>query len=348
MTQGNKGSTLPPYSEAYPVFFFVDPVNSMFPGFSKLLREIPKVFPRSEVISTLEGRTPEEYIIPVGIVASDIYLRSPFRRRITFLIDSTALGLWSGLKFYIRRRDCFNRQALRILLRLVKYLPLERRVARAFEKVIVVSPYDAAFLASAFSVRNTDVIMNGADLPASEPARTAGFSYTLGILSYWGASAFHDVNWFIEDYLPKLRKIFPELRLVTAGRGASDELVDYFAKHGVVHMGEVSDLALFFSSIDIYVTTLRQECGILNKVLDAFAHRKIVIGLRGNMHPFLKLENGYFTYTNLKELEESIRTIARDPEKVEQMTLNAYRYILEEHDWGKNYSRLKAIVDSLA
>jgi len=339
---------LPPCSEINTVYFFVDPVNSRFPGFSKLLREMTKVFPRAEVIPTLEGRTREDFIIPVGIVASDIYLRSPFRRRISFLIDSTVLGLWSGLKFYLRRKDIFNRQALRILLRLVKYLFLERRVARAFEKVIVVSPYDAAFLASVFNVRNAEVIMNGADLPSGEPARTAGFSYTLGILSYWGASAYHDVNWFIEDYLPRLRKKFPELRLVTAGRGASDELVEYFAKHGVVHMGEVADLSSFFSSIDIYVTTLRQECGILNKVLDAFAHRKIVIGLRGNMHPFRKLENGFFTYTNLKDLEEAIRTVSMDPEKAEQMTLNAYRYILEEHDWRKNYSRLKAIVESLA
>jgi glycosyltransferase involved in cell wall biosynthesis len=334
------------YSESNLIFFFIDPVNSSLPGFSTLLKGIDNVFSHSQVISTLENRTMSDYIIPVGIVASDIYLKSPFRKRISFLVDSTVLGLLSGLKFYFRRKDIFNKQFLRIMLRLLKYLPLEWRIVRSYKKIIVVSPYDAAFIQSTFKVHNTEVIMNGADIPTHEQVRAEKFSYTLGILSYWGVGAFHDVNWFIEDYLPKLRKIFPTLRLVTAGRGASVELVDYFAKNGVEHMGEVEDLNDFFNNIDIYITTLRQECGILNKVLDAFAHKKIVVGLKGNMFAFSKLANGFFTYTSLRELEEVIRTIEKHPDIVKQMTQNAYQYILKEHHWRKNYSQLRSIVDS--
>lgn len=337
---------IPSYSDSNTIYFFIDSVNLNFPGFSKLLKGINEVFPHSQVISSLDGRSISDYIIPIGVVASNIYLKSAFQKRISFLVDSTVLSQWSGLKFYYRRKEFYNKQFLRLMLRLIKYLIIEWRIVNSYKKVIFVSPYDASFIQSIFRVNNTYVIMNGADLPGNEEIKTKAFGYTLGILSYWGAGAFHDIQWFVDDYMPELIKFFPKMKLITAGRDAPAELLAYFSQNGVVHMGAVENLNDFFSQIDIYITTVRQECGILNKVLDAFAHKKIVVGLAGNMLPFSNLKNGYFTYSNLHDLVDVIRTIEKNPSIAKAMTQRTYEYILIEHDWQKNYSKLKTLVDS--
>jgi glycosyltransferase involved in cell wall biosynthesis len=135
--------------------------------------------------------------------------------------------------------------------------------------------------------------------------------------------------------------------MITAGRGASVAMIEEFHRHGVEHVGEVGDLNDFFGNIDIFITTLRKECGILNKVLDAFAHKKIVLGLRHNMLAFKELHDGYYTYESIDEMISAIETIRNEPVLIEAMTQKAFAYIKEYHDWDKNYAVLRRMVASL-
>ena len=63
---------------------------------------------------------------------------------------------------------------------------------------------------------------------------------------------------------------YPQLKVIAAGRGADNTVKEYFDRNRIIFLGEVENLCDFFNSIDIYITTVRKECGILNKVLDAF------------------------------------------------------------------------------
>lgn len=327
-------------------YFFVDKINEKFPGFSKLISKIESVFGNVETINTLDNIEEKKIIIPLGIVASHLFLKKYKKGNIAFIIDATTLGFLSIIKFYLRRRDFFNKHLIGAILRYVKYYFIELQVINNFDKIIVVSHHDANYLRKQFKCSNIEVITNGADIPELSEKREKGFSYTLGILSYWGSGSYKDVNWFITDYLPRLKKVYPQIRLITAGRGATDETLKLFAQNGIKHLGEIDNLWDFFNDIDIYITTLRKECGILNKVLDAMAHQKAVVGLEHNMYAFKNLKNGFFTYKNFDELVSAIETIKNDQKLVDDKIKNAYEYIISNHDWINNYMQLKLLVDN--
>ena len=298
-----------------------------------------------KTITSLEGVSAGQKVIPLGIVASKIYLQKFPEGRIAFIIDSALLCFESMVKFYTKRKIFFNKHLIGAALRYVKYYFIEKKVTEKFDKVVVVSEHDASYLREKFNCSNIEVIMNGADFPDLSHKKPKEFDFTFGILSYWGAGNYHDVEWFFTDYLPKLRKIYPGAKVITAGRGADEETLQVFERNGIEHLGEIDDLWDFFNRIDIYITTLRKECGILNKVLDAMAHKKIVVGLEHNMYAFKNLKDGYFTYKNLGELVADIEMIKKDPESVQRKVNNAYQFLYENNNWTDNYQRMKSLID---
>lgn len=327
-------------------YFFVDKVNEKFPGFSKIIDKVKDVFINVKTINSLANIKDNDRIIPFGIVGSNLYLKKYKKGGIAFIMDSSTLCFLSMMRFYIRRRIFFNKHLIGATLRYVKYYFIERKVIRNFDKVIVVSEHDASYLESKFNCSNIEVITNGADFPDLSKKQSKEFTFTLGILSYWGAGNYNDVNWFFSEYLPQLKTIYPDIKIITAGRGADNYTLNLFKQHDIEHMGEIDDLWLFFNRIDIYITTLRKECGILNKVLDAMAHQKIVVGLEHNMYAFKNLKEGFFTYKNINELVQVLQTIKVNPELVESKVNNAYKFVSKHHNWVTNYQKMKTSFDT--
>jgi glycosyltransferase involved in cell wall biosynthesis len=325
--------------------FYVDKINEKFPGLSKLIFQIKLNFDNVSIINDLDEVDSYKEIIPLGTVAAHFYLKKFKKGKVAFIIDAYTLGFLSVAKFYIKRKDFFNKHLFGALLRYIKYYFIEKNIIRNFEKVIVVSEHDAFYLKKKFQCSNIEVVSNGADFPDLSLKKNKDFDFSLGILAYWGAGSIKDVNWFIEDYYPKLRNIFPEIKLITAGRGANAETLAYFKKNGIIHIGEIDSLWEFFNNIDIYITTLRKECGILNKVLDAMAHEKIVLGLNHNLYAFKNLKNGFITYNSFDELVQAIEKIRDNKIKIEEIQRNAYNYVKNHHNWQCNYNRLKDILD---
>ncbi|RYX87909.1 glycosyltransferase family 1 protein [bacterium] len=327
-------------------YFFVDKVNEKFPGFSKIIDKIKDVFIDAEVINSLDGRTRNERIVPLGIVASNLFLKKFKKGGIAFMMDSSTLCFASMARFYLKRRLFFNKYLIGAVLRYIKYYFIEKKVIRNFDKVIVVSEHDASYLEKKYNCSNVEVISNGSDFPDLSKKKLKDFDFTLGILSYWGAGNHHDVDWFFAEYLPFLKKKYPNIKIITAGRAADDYTLNLFQQYDIEHLGEIDDLWDFFNKIDVYITTLRKECGILNKVLDAMAHQKVVVGLEHNMYAFKSLKEGYFTYKNLEELIHHLETIKTNPELVKSKVNSSYNFISEHHRWVKNYQKMKAMIDT--
>jgi glycosyltransferase involved in cell wall biosynthesis len=327
-------------------YFFVDKVNEKFPGLSKLIYQIRVSFSNVEIINDLNDVSVERKIIPLGPVAAHYYLKQFKKGEVAFIIDAYTLGFWSVAKFYVKHKRFFNKHLIGALLRFIKYSYIEKKIIKSFKKIIVVSEHDAQYLRKRFNCSNIEVVSNGADFPDIELKRKKEFDFTLGILAYWGAGSIKDVNWFVEDYFPKLKMKFPEINLITAGRGANEETLEYFKKNGINHMGEIDDLWKFFNGIDIYITTLRKECGILNKVLDSMAHQKIVLGLSHNLYAFKNLKNGFLTYSNYDELVLEIEKIRDNHILKNEIEQNAFNYLQINHNWQKNYRKFKEILDN--
>lgn len=328
------------------LYVYIDPINIKFPGFSIIAKRIVEYIPNSEIIDNLSKCDKSDYILPMGIVAGLNILKKGYRCDSIFFVDALTLGFKSTIKFSWKYSSIFKKSCIFDILRLIKYVPLERKIVHRYKKVIVVSSHDQAYLEKRYRMSNFYTVQNGVALPPKTCIKNKKFEYTLGLLHYWGCGALVEIDWFVKTYLPRLKMKYPQLKVVAAGRGADDSVKEYFKKNQIIFMGEVDNLCDFFNSIDIYITTVRKECGILNKVLDAFAHKKIVLGLEHNMYPFPSIKNAYLTYHNYQECEDAIKYIAANREDVEQKTLIAYKYVQEQHNWEKNMKLLEQIINA--
>ena len=326
------------------LYIYIDPINIKFPGFSIIAKKIIRFIPNCEIIDNLSKCDKSDCILPMGIVAGLNLLKQGYYCNTIFLVDALTLGFKSTIKFSWIYSSIFRKSCILDILRLIKYTPIERKIVKKYKKIIVVSSHDQKYLEKQYKQSKFYTITNGVVLPSKNCIMKKKFEYTLGILHYWGCGALVEIDWFVKSYLPKLRIKYPQLKVIAAGRGADNKVKEYFERNHIIFMGEVENLCDFFNSIDIYITTVRKECGILNKVLDAFAHRKIVLGLKHNMYPFSSLNGAYLTYHNYQECEDAIKYIADNDKEIWQKTLIAYRYVQEQHDWEKNMKLLEQII----
>lgn len=326
------------------IYIYIGPINIKFPGFTLIANRILEYIPNTEIINSLSKRKKQDFILPMGMVAALDLINKGFPCENLFLIDALTLGFKSVVKFYWKYSRIWSKGCIIDFLHLIKYTPWERKVISHYKRIIVVSKHDQEYLENRYGGNKFYTVTNGVSLPNQENIKKKEFSYTLGFLHYWGCGAINEVDWFIKNYLPKLKKRFPELKVIAAGRGADDKVKAYFKKNDITFMGEVEHLSDFFNSIDIYITTVRKECGILNKVLDAFAHKKIVLGLKHNMYPFEEINDSFLTYENYQECENAIEFIASNNSLISQKEEKAYKYIQKEHCWQANINRLYNII----
>jgi len=330
------------------IYLFVDRVNNKFPGFSKIIENIKKYIPNTNLIHELDRIHPDEIILPMGIAGAWKLIKKKLPTRLAFIIDSPTLAMIGAIKFYFSQGEYLSRRVLIYALKYIKYSYLEFVVIRKYKYIIVVSEHDKNYLSRKYRSDKIRVISNGVDLPNNHFDKIVNFSNSIGVLSFWGAGGIDDIDWFVKSYLPKLRHDFPNLKFVTAGRGATNETIRYFDKHNIVYLGELDDLGQFFNTIDIMISTKRQECGILNRILDAFAYQKIVLGYGSNLLAFSNLKNGYFAFSSYEDFRYHFEYIKSHKDEIALMTRNAYNYVKQNHSWRKNYEGLQQLIKEAA
>ncbi len=321
------------------IVIYIDSINVAFPGYSIIIKNLLEHIPNARLETRLEEIEEDDIVIPLGVVASYNLLRSGLHFKISFLVDSPTLNFKSKIEFNIMRK-MFGRELLGALLRYIKYSYIERKIVRYAEKIIMVSSYDKSYLMDKYKVDKFYSIPNGVTFPERIKHKEDPFKPTLGLLYYWGVqNSIDDIDWFVKEYLPEIRRVFPDVQLLAAGRGANQTALKYFSDHDISFIGPIDDLNDFFSRIDVFVTTVRKKCGILNKVLDAIAHEKIVIALEGNMLAFENLEDGYYSYNTLESFIENLERIRLTPTNSQKLVRNALDYTRKNHDWKINYAR---------
>ncbi|RJR14933.1 MAG: glycosyltransferase [Nitrospiraceae bacterium] len=270
---------------------------------------------------------------------------------IAFLIDATSLCVKSAAKDYLIRKD-FSltalKQATGLLSRYFLYSYKESEIVKHFNYLIVVSDVDRKYLINRYPKFKEKIIIipNGTEL--RQVSLTRPDVFTFGFLTGFTEGAFEDIRWFLDDYYPRIKRAHKDVKVLIAGRGAPEHMINYFRRiDDVEFIGEIEDLLDFFNKITVMVTTVRKECGILNKVLDAFSYKKTVIGCSRNFKAFTKLKNGdgYLACDSADEYINAITTLKSDPDLFRTLTENAYDYILTYHNWDKNYLVLKDIIN---
>ena len=229
----------------------------------------------------------------------------------------------------------FNKEFIYSLFAFIKYRYEECVISRMASKIMVVSQVDADYLKKISGTRAKFIVVpNGANFEQLTEKHKSD-CLRMGILSSWGSPrALEENNWFIQTYYKKYVLTHPEVKLILAGRGC---LIEKFRDvKNVEIMGEVNSLNEFFSNIDVFISVNPKGCGILNRVLDAFAHKTIVVGVDKSFSGF-KYMSSYLTFDDYTSFKNTINYIGKNPDKIRQIEEAAYLDVKKYNDWDKNY-----------
>lgn len=158
----------------------------------------------------------------------------------------------------------------------------EERIARAFDHLLVVSEQEKEIFRSQVASAEIIVMTNGVDLQFFSPMKrkspsneSATIVFT-GVMDYW--PNVEGVTWFAEVIFPTIRKAVSNAVFYIVGSRPTAEVHRLEQLPGVRVTGFVDDVRDYLSVADVCVVPLRIARGIQNKVLEAMAMGRAVVG----------------------------------------------------------------------
>jgi sugar transferase (PEP-CTERM/EpsH1 system associated) len=181
-----------------------------------------------------------------------------------------------GLKRWLYRLEA------RRLRRVERYLP-----ARA-KAITLVCESEAELYRSICPNERTFAVPNGVDLDYFRPENGGPTPWKAlpeadrANLVFVGALDYHanvdGVTWFAREVWPLVRRKLPHLTLSLVGRNPVPEVQRLAREPGIRVFGNVPDVRPHLAAADIAVAPLRIARGVQNKILEAMAMGKAVIG----------------------------------------------------------------------
>lgn len=201
-------------------------------------------------------------------------------RMAPYLANYTAtpriLDLPDAFSLYWQRRAATQRSPLKKIFeemegeRVARY---EARVLPHYDRVLVCSPEDIAYLQKRHSAQNLSLLPNGVDLAAFD--RLPPHDYGRGnILLFTGnmdyAPNVDAVTYFAKEILPLVRDKHRDVRFLIAGQRPVPRVQD-LVEDGAEVLGFVEDMAAMYRQASVVVAPLRFGAGTQNKVLEGMA-----------------------------------------------------------------------------
>ena len=333
------------------VYFFTR--NSNSPGVTVILKAIQKELEKRDIQSCLVDNLVEvpkgEIVIPYGTRECFEFTREPGTKPLALLVDYYSEGCRNKIKFYLRRGKILYKDLYYSIVSYLRYHRKDIQVARAYDKVMMVSKMDISKLSR--DAKDSHLVLANNCVKLKETAfrqydKTK--SLKLGIIAHWMFVSIDETRWFIDDVFKKLRSIYPGMELIIAGRGDEKMARHYFRGEGVRFIGEVESLDDFFNNINIYVATVPKGCGVLNKLLDAFSYRVFSIGVEASFSAFTELKEGYLMCDTIEDYVNAIQMYRDNQEQIHRMVENAYEYISQFHtDEEKNYKEVIDVIENM-
>ncbi len=300
-------------------------------------------------VSDITRLNKDSFIIPYSAKLAKEQIEKGFKCPIAFLVDAITLGFKNKVLNYISN-FYFCEDLLYCICAYIKYIQVEKKVIEKYQNIMLVSQTDINYLESRYPKQYL-YLPNGVDIDIKHyECKKYNGKLTLGILCTGNASVFYDeVDVFVSRYLKKYLIEHKNVECIIAGNGIYNEK---FARHkGIKVIGKVNKLEDFYSNIDIFISPVAKGCGVINRVLEAFAFGAFTVGHEGTFTGITDLSKGYLCYTSYQEFENCIDFFLNNPDKVNEYKKNAQYYIKEYRNWDKIYdefvkSKLIPIIES--
>jgi glycosyltransferase involved in cell wall biosynthesis len=294
-----------------------------------------------EYITSLEGRFKDDFIIPYSSTPALELIRKGYKTKMAFLVDAYSLGELNKIRFYASKGLFFKYDFFYSIYAYMRAVVEEKKLLKHYENVMLVSQTDINYLkkiSGAGAISNYICVPNGASV-VKPSTKNPSNKIRLGLLSSWDNRVSYEENdWFVRSYWPKLYKEDPLVELYIAGRGEFAK--KYIEIPGVVYIGELDSLDDFFKNVDIFLSVNPKGCGILNRVLDAFSYKTVVLGYHQSFSGFSQMKNAYVSFKDYKSFVSGISYIVKHPSETQTMIKKASSYLDSDFNWASNYDRL--------
>lgn len=311
------------------------------PGVRVIIDHLKDTFKKHGILLGEEKNcdNPDSIYIPYGPKCA--YICAKRNRKVLFdlMVDYYSLGCKNRAISIFKNGYFFSKIFWKEFLAFILYYNRERLIYNKLDDHFLVSYNDILRLKERYPHANCYYVANGCSIPSIEISKVASDKIRLGVLSNWTTGTLADVRWFIEGYLPKIKKEIPNVEFYIAGKCEQESIVEYFNKCEAKYLGWVDSLEEYFSNLDIYVATVPKGCGVLNKVLDAFAHKTFTIGHKRAFSGFYGLENGYVSCETVSDYVRAIKLYKNQDPYVDTVINNAYQYVRTNNNWERNYEK---------
>jgi polysaccharide biosynthesis protein PslH len=227
-----------------------------------------------------------------------------------------------------------------------KFERFERRVFAEIDRVVAVSPDDAALLRERFRVERVDVVENGIDRPYFENVRGCRKPETILFLGSldWRPNL-DAVRLLLDSIFPAVRRAEPAARLCIVGRNAPAWLTRCAVQTENVELyANVADVRPYLGSSGVLAVPLRIGGGSRLKILEALACGLPVVSTRiGAEGLGLRPGQDLVVVEGAEDMATPLVECIRHPEKFQAMAHQGRQVVLDRCDWDILAGKLERV-----
>ena len=246
----------------------------------------------------------------------------------------------------IERRSCATKNFVfkKILenehRRLVKY---ESDIFDKFENKIIISEQDRDFIPHIEKEKIT-IIPNGVDSEIFFPLeRKKKFDLLFtGNMGY--PPNVESAIYTVKQIFPIVQKSLPEINLLIAGINPPKELTDLNSEK-IKIIPEFSHIREAFAQSKIMLAPMLISIGLQNKILQAMAMKiPVICSPLANNAIKAPVNSCILEAVTSEEYSEKINMLLNNKSFYDEMTENAYQFVLNNFNWEKVNNKLKEII----
>ncbi|MGE3774344.1 MAG: TIGR03087 family PEP-CTERM/XrtA system glycosyltransferase [Gammaproteobacteria bacterium] len=238
----------------------------------------------------------------------------------------------------------YGREAMRLLA-------FERAVADAVDACVFVSGDEARLFEQlrGGASHNVHAVNNGVDLayfaaglglPNPYPAGVPVLVFT-GAMDYW--ANVDAVQWFVREILPDILRAVPAVQCWIVGTRPTPAVRELAQAPRVHVTGAVDDIRPYIAHATISIAPMRVARGVQNKVLEAMAMGRPVVGTQAAFEG-LDLETRYRALAADDAASFAARCVALLGARDTSLGEMGRRYVAAHHDWNTNMQQLHALM----
>ncbi len=257
---------------------------------------------------------------------------------------------YESFSLYLQRLQA---QRINPLQRLIVRIQLaiarryERSMFDGFVGVVVLSNHDAQTLRQLNPSLPLHVIPNGVDTDYFTPGSAQPVDPAEQVLLFIGnfeyAPNADAAIWLARDILPVVQKQIPKVQLLLVGNNPP-ESVRALASNNVEVTGRVPDVRSYQDRALIFVCPLRFGAGIKNKVLEAMAMGKPLVGTRLSFDGIDLVEGAHALFgETAEELASAILRLAGDDALRHSMSIANRQFVEARYTWQRVADQYEAL-----